>query len=91
MVPPSISPIVRWHYSAVSGSRLFKIIQNGIARSIVPTHTSYDGDVLFGFASGIVDANFDLVAEMGALASADAIRNGVRAAKSAGGVLGLAR
>jgi L-aminopeptidase/D-esterase-like protein len=64
--------------------------QNGIARAIAPAHTSYDGDVSFALASGIVDANFDLVAEMGAVATAEAILKAVRTAKSAGGVLGLA-
>jgi L-aminopeptidase/D-esterase-like protein len=76
--------------SKVETNRIAQRAQNGIARSIAPAHTSYDGDVSFALASGIVDANFDLVAEMGAIATADAIRKSVRAAKSAGGVPGLA-
>jgi L-aminopeptidase/D-esterase-like protein len=76
--------------SKVEANRVAQRAHNGVARLIAPAHTSYDGDVSFAFASGIVDANFDLVAEMGAVATADAIRNGVRAAKSVGGVVGLA-
>jgi L-aminopeptidase/D-esterase-like protein len=74
----------------VETSRVAQRAHNGVARSIVPAHTSYDGDVSFALASGVVGANFDLVAEMGAIATADAIRKSVRAAKSAGGVPGLA-
>jgi L-aminopeptidase/D-esterase-like protein len=76
--------------SKVETNRVAQRAHNGVARSIIPAHTSYDGDVSFALASGIVDANFDLVAEMGAIATADAIRKSVRAAKSAGGVPGLA-
>ncbi|MGA9363387.1 MAG: P1 family peptidase [Bacteroidota bacterium] len=76
--------------SKVETNRVAQRAHNGVARSIVPAHTSYDGDVSFALASGIVDANFDLVAEMGAVATAGAIRMAVRAAKSVEGVLGLA-
>jgi L-aminopeptidase/D-esterase-like protein len=75
--------------SKAEADRVAQRAQNGVARSIAPAHTSYDGDISFALASGIVEASFDLVAEMGAVASAGAIRRAVKAAKSVGGVAGL--
>jgi L-aminopeptidase/D-esterase-like protein len=49
-----------------------------MARAIRPVHTTFDGDIVFALASGIVDAPVDLVAEMGAEATATAIRQSVR-------------
>jgi L-aminopeptidase/D-esterase-like protein len=70
----------------VEVNRLAQRGHDGMARAIKPAHTSYDGDVVFGLASGEVDAEFDLVAEMGADATAQAIRRGVQMAKSVEGV-----
>jgi L-aminopeptidase/D-esterase-like protein len=78
------------HLSKVQTNRLAQRAHDGMARSIIPVHTSYDGDIAFGLSCGAVDANFDLVAEMGAEATAQAIRNAVTKAASAGGVVGLA-
>jgi len=70
----------------VQVNRVAQRAQTGMARTIKPVHTSYDGDVVFGLASGVVDADFDMIAELGADATAGAIRNGVRNATSLGGV-----
>jgi L-aminopeptidase/D-esterase-like protein len=64
--------------SKVEVNRLAQRGHDGMARAIKPVHTSFDGDVVFGLSSGVMDVNFDLVAEMGAAATAEAIRNGVR-------------
>lgn len=63
---------------------------DGMARAIVPLHTSYDGDLVFGLASGQVAVPFDIVAELGAQATAEAIRNAIRNAETLDGVEGLA-
>lgn len=76
--------------SKVLVNRVAQRAHDGLARAIVPAHTSYDGDIVFALSSGGVDAQFDLVAEMAAEATAQAIRNAVKEAKSAGGVPGLA-
>ncbi len=73
----------------VEANRVAQRAQNGIARAIVPAHTSYDGDITFALSSGSVEANLDLVAEFGADVTARAIRSAVRAAESVGGVAGL--
>lgn len=70
----------------VEANRLAQRGHDGMARAIKPAHTSYDGDVVFALASGEVDAAFDFVAEIGADVTAEAIRRGVRMAKSVEGV-----
>ncbi|HUG84627.1 MAG TPA: P1 family peptidase [Euzebya sp.] len=63
-------------------SRAVDLAHTGIARSIDPPHTTYDGDALFLLSSQRtqVAAPSDLVATLGARAVADAIRASVRAA-----------
>ena len=68
--------------SKVQVNRLSQRGHDGMARSIKPAHTSFDGDIVFGLAAGGVDAPFDVVAEMGAEAVAQAIRNAVLQARS---------
>ena len=69
--------------SKVEVNRLAQRGHDGMARAIKPVHTTYDGDMVFGLASGMIEANFDLVAEMGGDATAAAIRNAARFASSA--------
>ncbi len=76
--------------SKVQLHRVAQRVHDGMARAIVPSHTSYDGDATFALSSGTVKAEFDLVAEIAASLTADSIRRAVRAAKSVTGVPGLA-
>jgi L-aminopeptidase/D-esterase-like protein len=69
--------------------RVAQRMHDGMARAIVPTHTSYDGDVSFALACGNVKADLDLVSEIAAQLTAEAIRRAVKAAKSAAGIPGL--
>ncbi|MFA6540306.1 MAG: P1 family peptidase [Bacteroidota bacterium] len=62
---------------------------DGMARAIIPCHTTFDGDVTFALSTGAVSAPIDLVAEMGAEAASEAVRNAVRFARGRGGVRGL--
>jgi len=71
----------------VDACRVSERTHDGMARAVIPVHTSHDGDVVFTLASGPVDAPMDLVAELAAERAADAIRRGVRCASQAGGVL----
>ncbi|CAN5380430.1 P1 family peptidase [soil metagenome] len=63
-------------------SRAVDLAHTGIARTIEPPHTTFDGDALFLLTSQRteVHAPTDLVATLGARAVADAIRASVRAA-----------
>jgi L-aminopeptidase/D-esterase-like protein len=70
----------------VEVNRMAQRGHDGMARAIQPAHTSFDGDVVFGLASGEVEGEgFDLVAEMAAHATAVAIRRGVLTARSVDG------
>jgi len=60
-------------------ARAVDLANNGIARAISPAHTSYDGDALFLLCAQRVPATLDLVAHLGALAVAAAIRAAARA------------
>ena len=69
--------------------RVAQRAHDGMARAIVPCHTTYDGDASIALSTGEVTAPIDLVAEMGAAATAAAIRNGVVHARERGGVRGV--
>lgn len=60
--------------------RVADLAHSGIARSVSPAHTTYDGDALFALATGEVEASVDLVAHLAADVVARAIRAGVAAA-----------
>ncbi len=61
-------------------NRLATVAQDGIARAIRPAHTMYDGDTIFGLATGDVAAAYDAVEAVAADVVAKAIAAGVRAA-----------
>jgi L-aminopeptidase/D-esterase-like protein len=64
-------------------ARAADLAHSGIARSVTPAHTTYDGDALFLLCAQRVEASLDLVAHLGSLAVAAAIRAAVRAAHPA--------
>jgi L-aminopeptidase/D-esterase-like protein len=70
--------------------RVADLAHSGIARSVRPAHTSFDGDALFALATGRVEASVDLVAALAADAVAMAARRAVRAATGDGTLPGLA-
>jgi L-aminopeptidase/D-esterase-like protein len=66
-------------------NRLAAMAQAGLARSIVPTHTQHDGDLLFALATGGVSgavehAQLSVLGALAAEAVSQAILRGVRAA-----------
>ncbi len=67
-------------------TRIAQMAHDGIARAIVPSHTLFDGDVVFALASGTHAANVTAIGAFAADVLAQAIRNAVRAAKSLDGV-----
>jgi L-aminopeptidase/D-esterase-like protein len=60
----------------VETNRLAQRGHDGMARAIIPVHTSFDGDIVFGLSAGTVQSQFDIVAELGAEVTARAIRHG---------------
>ena len=69
--------------------RVAERMHDGIARAIVPIHTSFDGDVTFALGCGDAKADLDLVCEIAAQCTSDAIRRAVKAAKTVAGIQGL--
>ena len=67
--------------SKVDCNRVAQRAHDGMARAIVPSHTTYDGDTTFALSAGSAIASIDLVAEMGAEATSEAIRAAVRHSK----------
>lgn len=63
-------------------ARAADLAHSGVARAVAPAHTTYDGDALFLLCTQQVEATVDLVAHLGALAVAAAIRAAVRAARA---------
>ena len=59
---------------------------DGLARTIRPAHTLFDGDACFALATGEREAHAALVADMAADAMARAVVNAVLAAEDAGGL-----
>lgn len=64
--------------------------QDGVATVVRPAHTRYDGDVVFSLGTGRVHAPVDLVCALASQVVAEAIRQGARAARGAGGLPGAA-
>ncbi len=59
---------------------------DGLARTIYPAHTLYDGDTLFALSTGQVAARFVVAAALAAEVVARAVLNAIWAARAAGGV-----
>ncbi len=59
--------------------RAADLAHSGIARTVEPAHTTFDGDALFLLCAQRVPATVDLVAHLGAQAVAAAVRAAVRA------------
>jgi L-aminopeptidase/D-esterase-like protein len=70
----------------VQANKVAQMAHDGLARAVHPTHTMYDGDTLFALATGEIDADVNLIGAYAAEVTAAAIRNGVRAAATLGGV-----
>ncbi len=71
-------------------NKVAQMAQDGLARAIRPAHTMYDGDTIFALSTGDRPADVNLIGASAAEMLADAILRGVRSAKSAGGIPGLA-
>ena len=66
--------------------RVAMMAQDGLARSIFPVHTLFDGDSVFAVTSGGVEAEPSIVGAWEADAVAEAVRRAVLLAKGLGGI-----
>jgi len=62
-------------------TKIAQMAHDGLARAVVPSHLTRDGDTIFACATGEVEAPLDLVGALAADALAEAIARGVRAAR----------
>jgi L-aminopeptidase/D-esterase-like protein len=70
-------------------TKVAQMAQDGLARSIRPAHTMFDGDTIFALATGERQADVSMVGAFAAEAMAEAVVRAVKLAKSAGGLPGL--
>lgn len=72
--------------SKVEANRLARTAQVGIARTVDPCHTMYDGDVLFALSLGEKETDLNALGAAAAEAVAQAIVKGIQKAKTLAGV-----
>ncbi|MFP3895694.1 MAG: P1 family peptidase [Anaerolineales bacterium] len=65
-------------------NHLAEAAHDGLARTIRPVHTLYDGDTFFSLATGRVQAHHSLITDMAATATVRAVLNAVWSAEEAG-------
>jgi L-aminopeptidase/D-esterase-like protein len=73
----------------VEATKVAQLAGLGMARTIYPVNTMFDGDIAFALSTGDRPADVNAIGVAGAEAIAQAIVRAVRAAKTLGGVPGL--
>ena len=63
----------------VQANKLASICQDGIAVSIRPSHTMFDGDTYFALSTGEKDMDFTRLCTVAAMCVSKSIENAVRA------------
>jgi L-aminopeptidase/D-esterase-like protein len=74
------------HLTKTQVNKIAQMAHDGLARAVRPAHTMYDGDTLFALATGEIAADVSLIGAYAAEVTAEAIRKGIRAAQSLGGL-----
>ena len=67
-------------------NKVAQMAQNGLARTIRPAHTMFDGDTIFSLATGKKHADVNIVGAFAVEVMAQAVLRAVRAAQPAGGL-----
>jgi L-aminopeptidase/D-esterase-like protein len=67
-------------------NKVAQMAQNGIARTVRPAHTMFDGDTLFALSTGQEQADVSLIGAYAAEMVAQAVVRAVKAAGRAGGL-----
>lgn len=70
-------------------TKVAQMAQDGVARTIRPAHTMFDGDVIFALSTGAKKADVSTVGAFAAEVMAKAIVRAVKMAMTAGGLPGL--
>jgi L-aminopeptidase/D-esterase-like protein len=72
--------------SKAAASRLARVAQVGIARTIDPCHTMYDGDALFALSLGEKEADISALGAVAAEVVAEAVVRAIQKAETLAGV-----
>ncbi|CAI8859283.1 Uncharacterized aminopeptidase MT1375 [Brevibacillus sp. IT-7CA2] len=72
--------------SKAEANKVAQMAHDGLARTIRPIHTMYDGDTIFAVATGEVETSVDLVGALSADVLAEAVIQAVKHAEEAGGL-----
>jgi L-aminopeptidase/D-esterase-like protein len=96
---PPASPSAEPHENTVIGvvatnakldknetNKVAQMAHNGLARTIRPAHTMFDGDTIFALATGKKNADVSMVGAFAAEVMAQAVLQAVRMARPAGGL-----
>jgi len=70
-------------------TKVAQMAQDGFARTIKPSHTMLDGDVIFALSTGTKKADVSIIGAFAAEVMQQAILRAVKMAKAAGGLPGL--
>jgi L-aminopeptidase/D-esterase-like protein len=73
------------HFSREQVTKVAAMAQDGIARATRPSHTLFDGDVVFALSSGDKNIDVNIVGAISARLICQAIIRGVRSANAAAG------
>jgi L-aminopeptidase/D-esterase-like protein len=73
----------------VAATKLAQLAGLGMARTIYPVNTMFDGDTVFALSIGESAGDINVLGSAAAEAMAQAILRAVKQAKTLGGVLGL--
>lgn len=73
-------------FNKEEANKLAQMAHNGLALSIRPAHTMFDGDTIFALATGKHRADINIVGSFAAEVMASAVINAVRHARPAGGL-----
>ncbi|MGO0061369.1 P1 family peptidase [Brevibacillus fluminis] len=66
--------------------KVAQMSHNGLARTIYPVHTMYDGDTIFAVGTGEIEASVDLIGTLSADVLAEAVMEAIKHAEGAGGL-----
>ncbi|MDR3567388.1 MAG: P1 family peptidase [Syntrophobacteraceae bacterium] len=77
-------------FSKVELTKVAQMAHDGLARTVFPAHTQYDGDTLFALSCGnLAGMEVSLVGALAVIAVEQAILRGVRKARSIPGIPGI--
>lgn len=72
--------------SKAGAAKVAQMAHDGLARTIFPVHTMYDGDTIFALATGELEVDVNVVGVLAAQILAQAVVRAVRLAVAAGGL-----